>query len=93
MFHITLEQANSVKVTIFPPGPQSLQREERGLASLLTVEVAQPGRQGASLLLVWEGVLKEAQHCASLPYCCVDARKQEEPPHCFRMLFSHSYCD
>lgn len=35
-FHITLGPANSVKVTISLPGPQSLQGEEGGLASWLT---------------------------------------------------------
>lgn len=92
-FRITLEQANSVYVTVFPPGPQSLQREVGGLTSLLAVEVAQPGRQGASLFLVSERVLEETQLCAALPHGCADALKQVEAPHCFRILFSHYWCD
>lgn len=46
VFHITLGLANSVKVTIFPPGPRSLQGEEGGLASLLVWKWhSQAGRQ------------------------------------------------
>lgn len=91
-FHITLEQANSVNVTVFPPGPQSLQRE-KGDLTLLAVEVAQPGRQGASLFLVSERVLEETERCTALPHGCAGALKQVEPPHCFRILFSHYWCD
>lgn len=77
MFHSPLEQAKS-KSWSFHQVPE-LQRKEGGLTQLPTVEVAQPGRQGASLLLVWEReVPKESRHTASLHHCYVAALTQNQ---------------